>query len=116
MKWLNSAQSSLVFVYYQVEIKQCFSLLFFRTSQFSMPNVYFICWSSGELLNHLLLHCPFSNFSWIVFLNLISISWIVKESFGSLMQCWGLGPFKNRSKILWRMVPLAILGNLEGEE
>ena len=63
-----------------------------------------MCCCDGELVDHLLLHCPVTHSLWTFMLQAFGIHWVMLGSVASLLSCWHqwLG---NHNSDIWNLVP-----------
>ena len=69
----------------------------------------YICKSCGELVDHLLLHCPIACELWLLVFCLFGIHWVMPHKVIELFESWQ-GKFgRHRNIELWRIVPHCLL-------
>ena len=69
----------------------------------------YMCKRSGELVNHLLLHCPIAFELWSMVWSLFGGIWVMPQSVANLFASWQ-GLFGRQCNIdLWRAVPHCVL-------
>ena len=68
-----------------------------------------MCKSSGESLNHLLLHCPVAWELWSMVLILFGISWVMPRGVGDLLSCWHGPRSKSEAGKIWKMTPHCLM-------
>lgn len=76
----------------------------------------FMCKSSGESTNHLLLHCPVARVLWNWIFGLFNLSWVMPGTVKAMFLSWSL--FKRRRKnLFWEAAPLGgLLDSVEGKK
>ena len=69
----------------------------------------YMCKKSGELVNHLLLHCPITYELWSMVWALFGLQWVMPHGVSDLFLRWQ-GSFSGHWSIdLWRVVPHCVL-------
>jgi hypothetical protein len=68
-----------------------------------------LCKSSGELPDHLLLHCTFAQAIWSLVFCLFGISWVMPARVVDLLSSWMGGFGKSRSALVWGAVPHCVM-------
>ena len=69
----------------------------------------YMCKKSGELVNHLLLHCPITYELWSMVWALFGLQWVMPHGVSNLFLRWQ-GSFSGHWSIdLWRVVPHCVL-------
>lgn len=48
----------------------------------------YTCECNGELVSHLLLHCPVAKELWAMVLGLFGVYWVMRKSFVDLLASW----------------------------
>ena len=68
-----------------------------------------MCKSSGESVNHLLLHCPLAQDLWNLVFTLFGISWVMPRGVEDLFACWfGIRGNPN-SGAIWKAAPHCLM-------
>lgn len=67
------------------------------------------CQAEVEFVNHILLFCPFVWLLWSNIMKWWGFQWAIPNSMEGLLQWWSLCRLKKIEKLLWKVVPLAIL-------
>ncbi|KAL7189991.1 hypothetical protein ACSBR1_039601 [Camellia fascicularis] len=70
------------------------------------------CRNELETVNHLLLCCPFSWRIWSNIINWWGVSWVLSGSVSSLLQWWDGYRFNKKEKVIWKVMPLAVLWSI----
>ena len=75
---------------------------------YSLANRCCLCCCDGELVDHLLLHCPVTHTFWIYMLQVFDMYWVMLDSVASLLLCWHqwLG---NYTSNVWNLVPICLM-------
>ena len=63
-----------------------------------------MCCCDGELVNHLLLHCPVTHTLWTFMLHVFGIHWVMPGLAAGLLSCWHRWLGKHNSNI-WNLIP-----------
>ena len=72
------------------------------------PQWCVLCKSNGEVLDHLLLHCPFTYFVWLKVFRALQVQVVMPKSWKELSKIqWFQGGNKKRTKVLWRCIFMA---------
>ena len=74
----------------------------------------YMCKSSGEEVDHLLLHCPVSSALWRAILNLFGIQWVMPSTVKEMLYSWA-GFRRRRKQKAWKFAPLALMWVVWGE-
>lgn len=53
------------------------------------PSMLCMCGMDGKTSSHLLLHCAFARSIWNRFIEGLNVTWVMPESYMSLISCWG---------------------------
>ena len=70
---------------------------------------YCLCKSSGESMDHLLLHCDFVQALWSLIFCLFGLNWVMLAQVVDLMACW-MGVFrKSWVAGIWGLIPSCIM-------
>ena len=69
-----------------------------------LANRYYMCYCSGESVDHLLIHCSVAYSLWVQMLQAFGIQWVMPGSVASLVSCWSNWLGKSTLDI-WNMVP-----------
>jgi hypothetical protein len=48
----------------------------------------YMCKSSGETMDHLLLHCPIAQQLWTMVFSLFVVQWVMPKSVMDMLACW----------------------------
>ena len=72
--------------------------------------VCLLCMESGEMVDHIFLHCPLSLRLWHKLFNLVHMDWVPPRSICDMIiiSCRGLRN-SNRGKVLWQFACLALM-------
>uniref|UniRef100_A0A2N9J9F5 Reverse transcriptase domain-containing protein n=1 Tax=Fagus sylvatica TaxID=28930 RepID=A0A2N9J9F5_FAGSY len=68
-----------------------------------------MCKSSGESVNHLLLHCPVAWELWSMVLILFGITWVMPRGVVDLLNCWHGPRSKSEAGKIWKMTPHCLM-------
>lgn len=69
---------------------------------------YWICKSTGETINHLLLNCPIKDF-WVFFFVLFGILWVMPKGVEELLVSWQGRFGRSSNSVIWNKIPLCIM-------
>ena len=68
-----------------------------------------MCKSSGESVNHLLLHCPLAQDLWNLVFTLFGISWVMPRGVEDLFACWSGIRGNLNSGAIWKAAPHCLM-------
>uniref|UniRef100_A0A2N9G750 DDT domain-containing protein n=1 Tax=Fagus sylvatica TaxID=28930 RepID=A0A2N9G750_FAGSY len=68
-----------------------------------------MCKSSGETVNHLLLHCPVAWELWSMVWILFGITWVMPRGVVDLFNCWHGPRSKSEAGKIWKMTPHCLM-------
>ena len=68
-----------------------------------------MCKSSGETVNHLLLHCPIAWELWSMVLILFGTIWVMPWGVVDLLSCWHGPRSKSEAGKIWKMTPHCLM-------
>ena len=68
-----------------------------------------MCKSSGETVNHLLLHCPIAWELWTMVLIIFGTSWVMPWGVEDLLCCWTGAYGKSEADKTWKMTPHCLM-------
>ena len=63
-----------------------------------------MCKSSGESINHLLIHCPVAQELWNMILVKFGISWVLPSEVVDLLSCWSGRWGKSEGGCMWKAI------------
>ena len=63
-----------------------------------------ICKNDWELVDHLLIHCPFASDLWSLVLSLHGICWVMPKQVVELLACWLRGVGRHRMAYIWGVI------------
>ena len=69
----------------------------------------YMCKRCGELVDHLLLHCPIACELWSMVFCLFGIHWVMQYRVVKLLASWLVKFGRHRNVALWRFVPHCLL-------
>lgn len=67
------------------------------------------CQNEVESVNHILLFCPFVWLLWSQIMKWWGVQWVMPNSVEGLLQWWSFCKMKKLEKVIWKVVPLAVL-------
>jgi hypothetical protein len=70
---------------------------------------YCMCKTSGESVNHLLLHCPIAQALWNLILILFGVHWVMPWDVVDLLACWNSSLDKSKAGKIWKMIPHCLM-------
>lgn len=76
-----------------------------RRRKIQMANRCYMCHSSLESVNHLLLHCTVASEIWNMFFLLFGLSWVMPRSTKEACSSWSQLKVEKTIKNIWLMVP-----------
>ncbi|XP_059301783.1 uncharacterized protein LOC132053687 [Lycium ferocissimum] len=68
----------------------------------------FLCGETAETVNHLFLHCKFTQQLWRIFLNLKGIAWTMPSKVSEALKSWEEAGLQAKNRNRWRIVPASI--------
>jgi hypothetical protein len=68
-----------------------------------------MCKKSGELIEHLLLHCKVARDLWSYILTLFGVEWVIPRKVLELLASWGAPFGYGPAKEVWQLVPLCLM-------
>uniref|UniRef100_A0A2N9HAP6 Reverse transcriptase zinc-binding domain-containing protein n=1 Tax=Fagus sylvatica TaxID=28930 RepID=A0A2N9HAP6_FAGSY len=68
-----------------------------------------MCKSSGESVNHLLVHCPVAWELWSMVLVIFGKNWVMPRDVVDLLSCWKEIRGKSKAGKIWKMVPHCLM-------
>jgi len=68
----------------------------------------FLCGETSETVNHLFLHCKFTQQLWRVFLSLKGISWAMPRRITEALKSWEEAGVLAKDRTRWRIIPASI--------
>ena len=75
-----------------------------------------MCKSSGESVNHLLVHCPIAWELWSMVLVIFGKSWVMPHDVVDLLSCWTGSRGKSEAGKIWKMTPHCLMWCLWQEQ
>uniref|UniRef100_A0A5B7ACY1 Reverse transcriptase zinc-binding domain-containing protein n=1 Tax=Davidia involucrata TaxID=16924 RepID=A0A5B7ACY1_DAVIN len=82
---------------------------------FYLANRCCMCKEETELVDHLLLRCPWAKELWQLILSLFGVPWVFPGGVKGMFFCWEGARIRKDVKPLWRMAPLRLVWSLWGE-
>nr|XP_016509400.1 PREDICTED: uncharacterized protein LOC107826876 [Nicotiana tabacum] len=79
-----------------------------RKRGITLVNWCYMYKSSGEEVDHLMLHCPVSSALWRAILNLFGVQWVMPSTVKEMLYSWG-GFRRRRKQKAWKFAPLALI-------
>jgi hypothetical protein len=64
-----------------------------------------MCKSTGESVNHLLLHCPTAQELWNLIFTLFGISWVMPRGVDDVLFCWSGSLGNSEFGAIWKAIP-----------
>jgi hypothetical protein len=64
-----------------------------------------LCKENGEIVDHLMLHCPFLKEIWDLIFSLFGLHWVMPRKVLDLLACWQGSFGKHRNIEIWRCIP-----------
>jgi hypothetical protein len=71
-----------------------------------------MCKSSGESVNHLLLHCYVAQELCTFIFNVFGVSWVMPRGVEDLLACWPGRSGMSESGIIWKAIPHCLIWGL----
>jgi hypothetical protein len=71
-----------------------------------------MCKKGGEIVDHLLLHCPFAWELWSMVFDLFGVLWVMPRSIVEMLDCWQGNFGKHRNFLIWRVVPHCLMWSI----
>ncbi|KAL3366928.1 hypothetical protein AABB24_011580 [Solanum stoloniferum] len=68
----------------------------------------FLCGETAETVNHLFLHCKYTQQIWSIFLNRKGISWTMPRKVTEVLMSWEEEGVHAKDRSRWRIIPSAI--------
>jgi hypothetical protein len=68
-----------------------------------------MCKSSGESVNHLLMHCSVARELWNLILILFGVQWAMPRDVVDLLTCWNGSLGKSKACKIWKMIPHCLM-------
>ena len=68
-----------------------------------------LCGKVNETIDHLFVHCKFSNSLWCRFIARCGVLWSLPRLLVGLVKAWRFFSFFGSGLILWRIIPFAIV-------
>lgn len=65
-------------------------------------------YGDAELIDHILIHCPFVVDVWNAMLHEFGLCWVFSSSMITLLSIWRSSAFNAKGKRIWCMVPVAV--------
>ncbi|GMP64507.1 hypothetical protein CsSME_00025748 [Camellia sinensis var. sinensis] len=57
----------------------------------TLVNWCYMCCVDAEIVDHLLIHCPFASHLWVLIFSLFGVVWIQPKQVKEVLRCWGGG-------------------------
>lgn len=75
---------------------------------FRLHSRCFLCEEQRETVNHLFLHCKWTEHLWQMFITMRKITWVKPGRIKEVLKCWNRDGFANRKEERWKIVPSCI--------
>jgi hypothetical protein len=86
--WRTQAPLRVAFFVWSVGLDKILTLDNFRKRQVIVINIYCMCKSSKETVDHLLLHCEVASTLWDPMFSRIGLAWVMPRGVVDLLACW----------------------------
>lgn len=77
-----------------------------------LPNMCSLCLQDEELVNHVIIHCPFVCEVWEITMREVGIAWIFPNRLGDLFHGWNMVRTSKKGRLLWSLIYSAMCWSL----
>jgi hypothetical protein len=107
--WKAKAPSRVAFFVWTAALGKILTIDNLRKRQLIILDWCCMCKSSGETVNHLLLHCPIAWELWNMVLIIFGTSWVMPWGVEDLLCCWTGVSGKSEAAKTWKMTPHCLM-------
>ncbi len=87
-----------------------------RRRDFSLVNWCYLCKKNEDIVNHLLIHCEYTNDLWHLVSNLFRVSWAMSSNILELLHYWKIWGRGHPKEAFWKVIPVFLTSSIWREK